>query len=736
MKHLMKQKNTRGLFTALTLSCMVIVMSISTQPICYGTQGKPNRLVKELSPYLLQHANNPVDWYPWGPKAFAKALAEDKPIFMSIGYATCHWCHVMEHESFEDAEVAKLMNETYICIKVDREERPDIDNVYMQVCQMITGSGGWPMTIIMTPDKKPFFAGTYIPKTNRYGRMGMIDLTQKIKGLWSDIQKRQSLLENADKIVKSLQRPSGSSTTVELGESTFKYAYNGLKRSFDHNTGGFGSAPKFPTPHNLGFLLRYWYRHQDQDALNMVETTLKAMRAGGIYDHIGYGFHRYSTDYKWLVPHFEKMLYDQALIAQLYLSTYQVTGKEEYAQTAKEIFDYVIREMTDPAGGFYCAQDADSEGVEGKYYVWTHEQLKAILDKNELEIISTVFNVTADGNFTLEGEGKDNKTNILHLQKPKNELAKELKLTPGQLEQQLQAARKKLLTARFKRIHPLKDDKILTDWNGLMIGAMAQGGRILNEPRYTIAAQKATDFIISKMINDKDKLLHRYRKGQAAITATLDDYAFMVYGLLELYETVFDVKYLQAAINLNNSMIDNFWDTKDGGLFQTANDAEKLLVRYKDIYDGAIPSGNSIAMLNMLRLGRITVNTELEDKAQKLANHFARRVQMRPTGYTQLLMAIDFAVGPSFEIVVAGNPNTTGTKNMLNSINSKFIPNKIVLLRPDGNSPGITKLAPFTEQQKSINKKATAYICQNYNCQQPTTEIKQLEKLLVNNSGE
>lgn len=699
-----------------------------------GDQEHGNRLALEKSPYLLQHADNPVDWHPWSEEAFEKARREDKPIFLSIGYSTCHWCHVMEHESFEDEQVAKLMNKVFVCIKVDREERPDIDSVYMQVCQMMTGSGGWPLTIIMTAQKKPFFAATYIPKTSRFGRAGMVELTAKIGELWS--QQRDELLKSANKITSLLQQVSPGAAGEELGKDILAQAYGELTQQFDARYGGFGVAPKFPTPHNLSFLLRYGQRSSSEKAREMVETTLRAMRRGGIYDHLGFGFHRYSTDHKWLAPHFEKMLYDQALLALAYLEAYQATGKQEYAQTAREIFTYVLRALTDPEGGFYSAEDADSEGVEGKFYLWTDERIRKVLKAEQADLFMEVFNVKADGNFAEEASGRHTGANILHRTKSLGELARDLKMPEKQLQRELKGAREQLFATREKRIHPHKDDKVLADWNGLMITALAKGARILEEDSYAQAAAKALDFIMNNLVDSEGRLLHRWRQGQAAVRANLDDYAFLVWGLLELYETVFDVRYLQKALELNQEMLSHFDDENAGGFYFTADDSEELLVRQKEIHDGAVPSGNSVAMLNLLRLGRITAQAELETKASEIGRAFSGQVNSRPSVYSQLMMAVDFAVGPTYEIVIAGKTGAADTAAMLKTIRSAFVPNKVVLFRPSEEAgPAITRLAEFTRYQTSRQGKATAYVCLNYSCKEPTTDAAKMLRLLKTRSA-
>ncbi len=660
-----------------------------------------NRLVFEKSPYLIQHAANPVDWYPWGDEAFEKAAKEDKPIFLSIGYSTCHWCHVMEHESFEDSSVARILNEAFVCIKVDREERPDVDNIYMSVCQAMTGSGGWPLTVIMTPDKQPFFAGTYFPKTSRYQRIGMLELLPKISELWK--LEREKLLEGAEKIVAFLHKNATNKPGDKLTESTLNTAFRQLADKYDSQYGGFGTAPKFPSPHNFTFLLRYWQRTGDDKALEMVEKSLQQIRLGGIYDHVGYGFHRYSTDSRWLLPHFEKILYDQALLAMAYVETFQATGKQQYADTAREIFAYVVRDMTSPDGGFYSAEDADSEGEEGLFYLWTPEELKDVLGEKEGQFIISMLNVKPGGNYADQVTAKKTGDNILHLQQSVSEIAKTLNLTEKQVKTRWETARKKLFDVREKRIHPLKDDKILTDWNGLMIAAFAKGASALDEPVYAEAARCAADFVWEKLRDNNGRLLKRFRQGNAALPAHLDDYAFLVWGLLELYEATFEVIYLQKAIQMNDIMLNSFWDDKNGGLFFSADSLDELLVRNKEIYDGAIPSGNSVAALNLLRIGRITANTDLENKAADIMRAFSEQVSRAPVGYTQLMSAINFAVGPSFEVVIAGDAESDQTQAMLRALHKNYFPNNVVLFRPSNiKKPTIVEIAAFTENQTSL----------------------------------
>ncbi len=689
-----------------------------------GQQSSPNNLVDEKSPYLLQHAYNPVNWFPWGETAFNKAKDEDKPIFLSIGYATCHWCHVMERESFEDDDVAKLLNDSFVSIKVDREERPDIDSIYMKVCQMMTQRGGWPLTIIMTPDKKPFFAGTYFPKFGRGGMIGIIDLLTQIVKLWDE--NRAEILSSTKKILSHLEESASSKLTSYDADELFTQAFTMLSNQFDNKRGGIGSAPKFPSTHRLLFLLRYWKRYKDKSALEMVEKTLSEMRLGGMYDHLGYGFHRYSTDENWKVPHFEKMLYDQAMIILAYTETYQATKNVNYKKTSEEIISYVLRDMTHLEGGFFSAEDADSEGVEGKFYTWTKEEISTILDKEDAELYMDTFNFEANGNFLEEATREVTGVNIPFLQQS---FEKDLSNTSKNKNKRLEQIRTILFNVREKRIHPLKDDKILTDWNGLMIAALAKSARIFHNEDYLAAAEKSVQFILENLQTADGNLLHRYREGESVISGNLDDYAFFIWGLLELYEASFKTKYLEYAIELNKKTLNKFWDDGVGGFFFTSTDSENLLIREKQIYDGAIPSGNSVAMLNLVKLGRILSDPKLEEKADVLMQNFASEVKRAPYAYTFLLSALDFFKGPSFEIVVVGDNTAETTQKMLETINSEYVPNKIVILK-DAKDEDIVKIVDILQNYNQINDQPTVYICKQFVCKQPTNDITKMLELL------
>jgi len=692
---------------------------------------RSNRLIREKSPYLLQHAHNPVDWYSWCDEAFDTAEKENKPIFLSIGYSTCHWCHVMEKESFEDPEVAQLMNEAFVSIKVDREERPDLDHVYMTVCQMMTGSGGWPLTIVMTPDKRPFFAATYIPKGSQFGRTGMMELVPRIRDIWRDRQR--DVLESAENITTALRGIEKETPGEDLDRSVLDLAYADLAKRFDATYGGFSGAPKFPTPHNLSFILRYWKRTGDPRALSMVEKTLQEMRHGGIYDQLGFGFHRYSTDREWLVPHFEKMLYDQAMLALAYIDAFQATGKNLYAATAKEIFTYVLRDMTSPDGGFYSAEDADSEGVEGKFYVWDEEEIRQVLDKDDADLLIRTFNVRKNGNFREEATGKSHGTNILYPGKSIPELSAELKMPAPELEARFDSARSRLFEAREKRIHPHKDDKILVDWNGLMIAALARGAQVFGDKTYENAAASAVKFVMTAMRDPRGRLLHRFREGEAGISANLDDYAFLIWGLIEVYEASFDARYLKWALDLNATMVEHFWDPRGGGLFFTPDDGEKLIVRKKEVYDGALPSGNAVAMHNLLRLARFTGNADLDQKASQISQAFSNQVRQFPSGYTQFLSSVDFGLGPDGEIVVAGTRGAADTEALLDVLREGYRPGVVALFRPEGpEAEAMIRLAPDLENLRPIDGKAAAYVCSGFSCKQPVTDPAALRELLRN----
>jgi len=687
---------------------------------------KFNNLINEKSQYLLQHAHNPVDWFPWNEEAFEKAKLEDKPIFLSIGYSTCHWCHVMEKESFEDEEVAKLMNETFISIKVDREERPDIDGVYMKVCQMITGGGGWPLTVIMTPDKKPFFVGTYFPKSQRFNRIGMIELIPKIKEFW--LTKRNEINQSADEITKNLNQVSVRKIEGKIDQSVLGKAYQQFEKRFDSTYGGFGEAPKFPSPHNLIFLLRYYQIHKSNEALQMVVKTLKEMRLGGIYDHIGFGFCRYSTDRFWLVPHFEKMLYDQAMLIMAYVETYQITKDNSFKQTYSEIIDYISRVLTSENGGFYCAEDADSEGEEGKFYLWTKKDLDELLPKENKELFLEIFNVESGGNYHDESKGIRTGKNILHLKKSLSEIAKELNYDSGSLADMIEHCRKVLFEKREKRIHPLRDEKILTDWNSLMISALTKAYAVSNEEKYLDMAIRANEFIIQNMLVE-NSLYHRFKDGEIKVDGNLDDYSFFIQANLDLFEITGNTENLKIAIALNNILSINFWDEENGGYYFTSSNSEKLITRQKELYDGAIPSGNSVQLMNLIRIYRLTQDSNLLEMIEKQIEFFSGEVNRYPSAYSYFLTALSTYYYSSTEVIISGSDNQVSEARK--KILSIYNPNKTVISLTDNNQSELIKMLPHLENY-NVNQELKIYICNNYVCKNPVENIEDaLKELLV-----
>ncbi len=670
---------------------------------------KPNRLVNEKSPYLIQHAYNPVDWYPWSQEALDKAMVEDKPIFLSIGYASCHWCHVMEEECFNDQDVANLLNNSFVCIKVDREERPDLDAAFMAACQAMGRNCGWPLNILMTPRLNPFFAASYIPKYNRSGLTGMLDLIPQVMQIWK-MQRQQLEIVGAD-IKSRIENMERRIPQEQLSKETLQDAYDHLTLTFDSENGGFGTAPKFLVPHNLLFLLRYNIHAGEKNALSMVEKTLNKMRQGGIYDQLGFGFHRYSTDEKWLVPHFEKMLYDQALMALAYIEAFHLTGAKRYALAAEEILDYVLRDLASPEGGFYSAQDADSEGEEGKFYLWTLEEVLDTLSPADADLATHIYGLKAEGNFVESGRlsGK----NILHINEPLEELAPYKGLTLQELIDRLHKIRQALFEAREKRVHPATDDKVLTDWNGLMIAALAKAGSVLKESKYLEACKKTADFILNHMLRD-NVLYHRYAAGEVAIEGFLDDYAFLAFGLIQLYEATFEDKYLQVAATLTKTMVTKFWDDKSGGFYQTEN-RETAIPRIKQLYDGALPSGNSVALHDLLFLSRLTNEPLYEQMAVQMTKTFSQEIGRIPEAYTFFLSALYFLVGKSYTVIVVGDPKKEDTAEMLDTLRKSYLPIAVIALKHP-NKAGLG--------YEQIEGKATAYVCRNQTCLPPTTNLK------------
>jgi uncharacterized protein YyaL (SSP411 family) len=686
-----------------------------------GTGGKGNRLSREKSPYLLQHAENPVDWFPWGEEAFSRAAREDKPVFLSIGYATCHWCHVMAHESFEDPEVAELLNRDFIAIKVDREERPDIDSTYMQVCQMLSGQGGWPLTIVMTPEKKPFFAATYLPKERRFAVMGMLDLLPRIVKAWQE--QRGELLRSAESITRALGTRDAVPAGAEPDAALLDEGYEDLVLRFDPGYGGFSGAPKFPTPHTLLFLLRYWKRTGKKRALDMVQKTLDAIRDGGIHDHIGGGFHRYSTDAQWRVPHFEKMLYDQALLLMAYTEAFQATRNDRYRGTALSIVRYVLRDLTSPEGAFFSAEDADSPGGEGAFYLWTTKELEAVLGKDDAAIAGRLYNIRDRGNFSsTESTGGEN---ILYRTLPDEALLSVTGILQEELDGRITSIRERLFAAREKRKRPHRDDKVLLDWNGLMIAALAKAARVFDNGECRAAAERAMECILSRMRTGDGRLWHRYRDGECAIPGFADDYAFLGLALIELYECTFNPRYLADALAVMKTFRDHFLDRENGGFFFTADDAEALLVREKLIYDGAVPSANSVASEVLLRLSRLTGTTEHEELAAALARSFAGRVRESPSAFCWFLCAIERAVGPSQEIVITGDCGSSGVQEFLTVVRSRYLPGCTVILMPASDpdkAAALTAIASFTQNIPADRNTAAAYLCSGKTCSLPFTD--------------
>ncbi|MBN1805210.1 MAG: thioredoxin domain-containing protein [Sedimentisphaerales bacterium] len=691
-------------------------------PMTIAAHKHTNRLVNQTSPYLLQHAHNPVDWYPWEKQAFERAKKENKPVFLSVGYSTCHWCHVMETESFENEQIAKIMNEHFVNIKVDREHRPDLDEIYMTALRMMTGSGGWPLSIFLTPDGKPFYGGTYFPPKDIYGRPGFERVLLAVAETWKN--KQQELVDSSNRISNVLANLTKVAEEETLSPDMLKAGFDYFKSAFDATSGGFGPAPKFPQPTDLSMLLSYWHRTKDTRALQMVEKTLDEMAKGGIYDHIGGGFHRYSTDNKWLVPHFEKMLYDQALLSKVYLRACQATGKKEYAAMVREILDYVLTDMTDSNGGFYSAEDADSEGKEGVFYLWQPEQINSILDKDEAEIFSAYYGVTEKGNF------EDNKT-ILNISMTLEQLEKKFNKDKTELIEIISSARSKIFNQRSKRIRPHRDDKIITAWNGLMISSMACGGAALQEEKYTKAAGKAANFILDALYK-KGRLMRYYREDKTIEPAFLDDYAFTITGFLDLYQATFRTGWLVEAKTLAEEMIELFADAEHGGFFLTGKDNEKLITRIRPGTDGVIPSGNSAAALALLKLGKLTMNPYFTEQGTRVLESFSQQLKQSPACSSEMLSALNFWLGPTRQIVIAGDINAADTQQMLKLIRNKFLPDTVIILQQKKNAdPDIDKIIPFIKNLVTIEDKATAYVCENFACRQPTDKIDELDKILA-----
>lgn len=683
----------------------------------------PNRLIHEVSPYLLQHARNPVDWYPWGDEAFARAAAEDKPVFLSIGYATCHWCHVMEQESFEDTAVARVMNDLFIAIKVDREERPDIDSLYMTASQLLSGGGGWPLNVILTPDRRPFYAMTYIPREPRFGNPGIIDLLQKIGTMWK--AEREKFLSVSRNIAEALG--GGPEKGRSPNRGILDAGFEDLRLRYDRVHGGFGAAPKFPLPHNLLFLLRYAALKHDDRAKRMVEQTLAAMASGGIHDQLGSGFHRYSTDARWLVPHFEKMLYDQALLILAFTEAYQATGNPAFGQTARDCLEYVLRDMTSPEGGFYSAQDADTAGEEGGYYLWTKKEIEALLPGDLAAVAIDAWHLTTAGNFIDPVNGERSGKNILHLTKRPGDVPSAGGSVPSEFYARLASARDILLEARGKREQPLTDDKVLADWNGLMIAACARAARVFGEDRYREAAERACTFILTNLRATDGGLLHRYRNGTAGIAGLSADYAFLIFGLTELYLTTFDPAYLSTARDLEQYFHAQFWDPRKGGYFTAPASGTDLISRQKDLYDGAIPSANAVAFTNLLRLTMLSGDISYEKRASDLARLYADHLSQSPAAYTFFLCGLCLVFGPANEVVIAeGAEDKENAEEMAQVLNAHYLPFTVALMKHHDESGRLGSVAPFTRELLPLEGKSTAYVCSRHSCSRPVTSTAEL----------
>ena len=677
-----------------------------------------NRLIDETSPYLLQHAHNPVDWYPWGDEAFAKAKAEEKPVLVSIGYSACHWCHVMEHESFEDETTAKVMNEHFVNIKVDMEERPDVDQIYMTFVQLTTGRGGWPMNVFLTPDKRPFFGGTYFPPAPRYGMPSWQQILMSIAEAWRD--RREELMHSANDILGELRRvgmsgpPQGSVSTEMLDA-----AFQSFDRSFDRTNGGFGGAPKFPPSMSLEFLLRYWHRTADEKALEMVKFTARKMAEGGIYDQLGGGFHRYAVDAVWLVPHFEKMLYDNAQLVRIYLHLYQISrGRSEhddaefFKRIAIETLEYVRREMLDHAGGFYSSQDADSEGEEGKFFVWTADEVTELLGTENAQIFNFFFDVSVEGNF----EGK----NILHVSYGVDEAARALEIEPAKLEETIARGKATLFSEREKRVKPFRDEKVLTAWNGLMLAAFAEAAAVLGSADYLAIARKNADFLLSEL-SSEGRLLRTWKDGRAKLNAYIEDYANLADGLIELYRASGESSYLSEAKRLADLMITEFWDDEDGGFFFTSSDHEELIVRSKDLYDNATPSGNSTAADVLLKLTKYFGDDRYERFAATVLRLVAPQLVRHAQGFGRAISALEFHMSSGKEIVVVGERGNELEREVL----SRYLPVDVVAIG-DGRDDEL----PLLKDRPMVDGRSAVYVCENFVCQRPVQSVPELLGLI------
>ncbi len=680
-----------------------------------------NRLANETSPYLLQHKENPVDWYPWGEEALARAREEDKPILLSVGYSACHWCHVMERESFEDAATAEVMNEHFVSIKVDREERPDIDSIYMQAVQALTRHGGWPMTVFLTPDGSPFYGGTYFPPVPS---RGLPSFTQLLVSLADAYENRyEEVMKSAEGVAEYLRSATGGA--IAQGETTgtalLDSAGHALLGEVDRRFGGFGTAPKFPQVMSLEVLLRHHHRTGDRSALDAVELTLRRMAEGGIYDQIGGGFARYSVDAFWLVPHFEKMLYDNALLSRIYLETYQATGDIFYRRIAEETLDYILRDMTSPEGGFYAAEDADSEGVEGKFYVWTPQEIEAALAPDDAKLAMRLWDVTEAGNF--EGE------NILNITRPPEAVAAEFGLSPDSLEGLVEAIKSRLLEVRSERVRPERDEKILAAWNGLMLRSFALAARVTGREEYRVAAEKNAEFIL-KNLKENGRLHRSYKDGRARFNGYLEDYAMVADGLLALYEATFETRWLVEADALCDAITELFWDRESGSFYDTPTDHETLITRPRDIYDNAAPSGTSVAVDVLLKLALLLDRDDYRQKAETVLEASSGGMEKVPAAFGRLLSALDFSMSGVREVSIVGDPESSDTRALVETVHAQYIPNKVVAGRsPDDEEAA--GLIPLLAERPMRGGEATAYVCEGYACKSPTTDPEELARQLT-----
>ncbi len=687
-------------------------------------QTHTNRLINETSPYLLQHAHNPVDWFPWGEEPFEIARREQRPILLSIGYSACHWCHVMEHESFENDDIAKLMNENFVNIKVDREERPDLDHIYMNAVQMMTQHGGWPMTVFLTPEGVPFYAGTYFPPEDRHNMPGFPRVLISVADAFRE--RSQDIEQTAASVLNELKRLTEAIESNELLTSELlDVAYRGIIRNYDSNNGGFGGAPKFPPAMTLEFLLHTLSRTGNNQALEIVSQTARKMAHGGIYDQLGGGFHRYSTDSRWLVPHFEKMLYDNALLSRLYLHFYQVGGQPWARAIVEGILDYVVREMTDPRGGFYSTQDADSEGIEGKFFVWSLGEIQKLLGERDAALFAEYYNVTGEGNF--EGE------NILNVTREPLEVARAAGVSVGELSDALERGRKTLFAAREKRVKPARDEKVLAAWNGLMLASFAEAGAILDRPDYIQTARNNARFLLDKLRQD-GLLLRTYKDGTAKLNAYLEDYSFFIDGLLTLFEATGEIEWLEEALDITQTMIREFWDEQDGGFFFTGQSHEELIVRSKDFFDNATPSGNSVAADVLLRIGALTDNADYQRRAATILRLTAAAIRRYPSGFGRMLCAVDFNLASPREIALIGDPNSPDTKSLSAELWKHYLPNRVIA-QSLPNETRAAELIPLLRDRPQRDGLATAYVCERFVCKSPANTAAELGKQLANRTA-